>query len=98
MSQANLTQFLSKVVGDSALQDQLKGVTEKTRFTETLVRLGNQNGFEFTAAEVDVALIRNKTNPIEELSDAELAAVAGGRPRATSDGCGSAWTTLFGPC
>ena len=92
-------QFLARVTSDSTLQDQLKGVTEKTSFTQTLVRLGSESGFHFTAEDVDVALIQNKKNPLEELSDADLSLVAGGqRPRATSDGCGSAWTTLFGPC
>lgn len=98
MSQTSLTQFLSRILTDSTLQDQLKGVTEKTQFVETMVRLGRQHGFQFTAEDVDTVLIQGKKNPLEELTDAELASVAGGRPAATSDGCGSAWTTLFGWC
>lgn len=98
MSEVSLSQFLTRVVGDATLQDQLKGVTEPSAFTEALVRLGNQNGFQFTAAEVNEVLVQNKRTPPQELTDADLAHVAGGRPAATSDGCGGAWTTLFGPC
>ena len=98
MSQASLNQFLSKIIADATLQDQLKDVTDKAAFTQTLLRLGKEHGFDFTAEDVEAVLMTNKTNPLEELSDAQLAQVAGGRPAATSDGCGSAWTTLFGWC
>lgn len=102
MSEANLQQFLTKVVNDSALQDQLKDVTDKGAFAETAVQLGRRNGFDFSAADVDAVLFRSKQNPLEQLSDKDLELVVGGttstRPRATSDGCGSAWTTLFGWC
>lgn len=55
--------------------------------------------YHFSADDVNVVLMQNKKNPIEELSDAQLAQVAGGRPKqATSDGCTGAWTTLFGWC
>ena len=98
MSNASLDQFISKIVSDSKLQDKLKGVTDKAAFTNTVVRLGKENGFVFSSADVDAFLAQNKTKPPRQLSDAELAQVAGGRPAATSDGCGSAWTTLFGWC
>ena len=98
MSQTNLTQFLSRIMNDSRLQDQLKGVTDKTGFTQTMIRLGKESGFQFSAEDVDTALIKNQANPLQELHDEDLALVAGGRPPATKDGCGDAWTTLFGPC
>jgi predicted ribosomally synthesized peptide with nif11-like leader len=98
MSEANLQQFLAKVTSDSTLQDQLKNVTDEGVFTQTAVRLGRENGYDFTAADVDATLFRNRQNPLGQLSDRDLELVAGGRPRATSDGCGAAWTTLFGWC
>jgi len=101
MSDSNLQQFLSKVANDSTLQDQLKNLTEKGAFTKTLIRLGHDSGFEFSAGDVDGFLAKNARNPMQELSEADLASVAGGLPRsqpATSDGCGAAWTTLFGWC
>jgi predicted ribosomally synthesized peptide with nif11-like leader len=102
MSEANLQQFLSKIAKDSTLQDQLKNLTDKATFTQTLVRLGHAGGVEFTAGDVDAFLAKNAKNPLQELNEAELASVAGGlpssRPPATSDGCGAAWTTLFGWC
>ena len=98
MSHADLHKFLAQIGSDSKLQDQLKGVTEKTAFTQALVKMGSASGFHFTADDVDVVLVQNKVNPLQNLSDADLAQVAGGRPRATADGCRSAWTTIFGPC
>ena len=99
MSEASLKQFVSKVTSDSRIQDQLKNLTDKRAFTDAVIRLGRENGFEFTAADVEAFMAKNAKNPLEELSEAELATVAGGRPPvATSDGCGAAWTTLFGWC
>jgi predicted ribosomally synthesized peptide with nif11-like leader len=101
MSESNLQRFLAKVVSDSALQDQLKNVTDRAAFSETAIRLGRQNGFDFTAADVEAVLFKSKENPFDQLSDQDLELVAGGataRPKATSDGCGGAWTTLFGWC
>ena len=98
MSQASLNQFLAKIMADAKLQDQLKNITDQSAFSQAIIRLGKDNGYEFTADDVDVVLMQNKKNPLGELSEAQLAQVAGGRPRATSDGCGSAWTTIFGPC
>jgi predicted ribosomally synthesized peptide with nif11-like leader len=99
MSQSSLNQFLAKVAGDAMLQDQLKGVTAQSSFAQVLVKIGKDNGFEFTSEDVAGTLAQSAASVPRELSDDELEQVAGGaRPRATSDGCGSAWTTLFGPC
>jgi len=101
MSDGNLQQFLAKVASDSTLQDQLKNLTDKGAFSETVIRLGHDRGYQFTAGDVDAFMAKNSKNPMQELSEADLALVAGGLPRsqpATSDGCGAAWTTLFGWC
>lgn len=98
MSTSNLTRFLDKIKVDARLQDQLKGVNDPAAFTATLVKLGLAEGYPFTADEVDQTLIKNRKGTTQELSEADLELVAGGRPAATSDGCGAAWTTLFGPC
>lgn len=98
MSQASLNQFLGKILSDVTLQDQLKNITNQNAFTQAIVRLGTDNGYQFDANDVDVVLMQNRRNPLGELSEAQLAQVAGGRPPATKDGCGSAWTTLFGAC
>jgi predicted ribosomally synthesized peptide with nif11-like leader len=91
MSDTDLKAFLPRVLKDSVLQDQLKNLTDKDKFTQTLVRLGKDNGFHFTAEDVDASLFRSKKNPVGELSEADLALVAGGARS-------QAWTTLFGWC
>jgi len=99
MSQAKLKEFLPTVLTDAKLADQLKNTTDKAKFSETLMRLGKERGYDFTADDVDVVLLKNKKNPLDELSPEQKKKFeAGLRPPATSDGCGSAWTTLFGPC
>ncbi len=54
MSQANLNQFLAKVMGDAKLQDQLKNITDQNAFTQSVIRVGKDNGYQFTADDVDV--------------------------------------------
>ena len=104
MSDPQFKKFLLQIAGDSQLQDQLKGVTDKAGFTDTFLRLAKAQGYAFTAADVEANIAKNQKNPLEELSEADLALVAGGlkeyggRPAASSDGCTSAWTTLFGWC
>lgn len=99
MANANLQAFIAQIMKDSSLQDQLKDLTDKAQFTQTMLSLGKSKGLTFTAQDVEATLFQAKINPLEELSDADLSLVAGGaRPKATSDGCGGAWTTLFGWC
>ena len=49
MSQASLNQFLAKIMADAKLQDQLKNITDQNAFTQAAIRLGKDNGYEFTA-------------------------------------------------
>ena len=98
MSHASLREFIPQILLDAKLQDQLKNTTDKAVFTQNLVRLGKEHGFDFTAEEVDVVLLKNKKNPLDQLSDEQRKKISAARPAATSDGCGDAWTTLFGPC
>jgi predicted ribosomally synthesized peptide with nif11-like leader len=99
MSQAKLKEFLPMVLTDAKLADQLKNTTDKGKFSETLTRLGKERGYEFTADDVDAVLIKNKKNPLDELSPEQKKKIEVNlRPPATSDGCGAAWTTLFGWC
>ena len=97
MSDTNLKAFLPRVLKDSVLQDQLKNLTDKDKFTQTLVRLGKDNGFHFTAEDVDASLFRSKKNPLDELSEADLALVAGGA-RSQAPGRLSSGGAVRSPC
>jgi predicted ribosomally synthesized peptide with nif11-like leader len=86
MVEANLKAFLLEVVKDPALQEKLKSIGDKATFTSTLLALGKEKGYEFSAADVDV-LYDSKVNPLQaELSDAELAMVSGGAIKQAPDG------------
>jgi Nitrogen fixation protein of unknown function. len=56
MSQENFDRFGDLVLQDAALQDQLKDITDYQLFTETVVRLGNEQGYRFTTLEVESAI------------------------------------------
>ena len=62
MSLEQLKAFLSKVKGDSSLQDKLKAA----KSAEDVVSIAKEHGHEFTADKID------------QLSDVELEGVAGG--------------------
>src|SRR2546423_13978026 len=100
MGDASLKQFVSKIATDSRLQDQLKNLTEKGAFTETVVRLGHESGFEFIVADEDACLAKHSKRPCGGLSEADLELVAGGQQRqgapANRDGRGGGWGTQIG--
>jgi len=79
MSKENIEQFFNFIQNNQQLQQQLGAVQNKESFNELAVRLGQENGYIFTAEEAK-AFINQKSQKSElELSDTELAAVAGGR-------------------
>ncbi|ACC84959.1 Nif11-like leader peptide family natural product precursor [Nostoc punctiforme] len=79
MSQENLEQFYVLVQNSEQLQELL-GATENTdSFNELAVRLGQDNGYNFTIQEVDAFVTENLQNVNAELRDEELELVAGGK-------------------
>jgi predicted ribosomally synthesized peptide with nif11-like leader len=78
MSQANVEQFYKVVQNSQQLQEQLGAAENKESFNELAVRLGQENGYTFTAEEVDAFINQKSQEANAELSDQELEAVAGG--------------------
>ncbi|BAZ52081.1 hypothetical protein NIES4103_47400 [Nostoc sp. NIES-4103] len=81
MSKENLEQFYILVQNSEELQQQLGAIQDSQIFNETAVRLGQENGYSFTADEVDAFLNEKIQQNNAELSDRELEAVAGGKSR-----------------
>ncbi len=81
MSKENLEQFYILVQNSETLQQQLGAIQEREIFNETAARLGQENGYSFSAEEVDTFLNEKKQQSNAELSDRELEAVAGGKKK-----------------
>lgn len=77
MSQENVQQFYATVQNNEQLQQQLGAAQSKEAFKEKAVQLGQENGYTFTADEVD-AFLNQSGQQQGELSEGELEAVAGG--------------------
>lgn len=95
MAQNRLEQFRHIILQDAKIQDQLKGAADQASFLKLMTQIAEKLGFNFTAEEILSALTVDQSAGVRELSDRELAAVAGARP---NDNVGDLWTTLFGPC
>ncbi len=77
MSKALLQSFLEKASSDKNLAGEVKSILEreeKEKAAGSLVKLGSEQGFEFSAEEV--AAFFSAEN--EKLNDRELDGVAGG--------------------
>ncbi|MEH2359499.1 Nif11-like leader peptide family natural product precursor [Nostoc sp.] len=85
MSKANLEQFYILVQNSEELQQQLGAIQDSQIFNETAARLGQENGYSFTADEVDTFLKEKTQESNAELSDRELEAVAGGKRTCPAD-------------
>jgi predicted ribosomally synthesized peptide with nif11-like leader len=73
MSKETITAFSKHMEGDDELQVRLQGrIVEAT--AEAIARFAGEHGFEFTGEEFSEAMDKE----IEELSEDELDAVAGG--------------------
>lgn len=65
MSQTSLEQFCERVLENQSLQEQLRGITDKTTFLTSVVQLGAEQGFSFTIDEVNIAIRGNMQAWIE---------------------------------
>ncbi|MBE9035707.1 Nif11-like leader peptide family RiPP precursor [aff. Roholtiella sp. LEGE 12411] len=79
MSKQNLEQFYIFVQNNEQLQQQLGSSENKDNFSEMAVRIGQENGYSFTADEVEALINQRRQESESELNDAELEAVAGGQ-------------------
>lgn len=82
MSVENLQQFYQFIGQNSNIRSQLGSLSDRASFVKNMIRLGSENGFMFTANELESALA-NIEPPLDEsvLSDEQLSSVAGGARR-----------------
>jgi predicted ribosomally synthesized peptide with nif11-like leader len=78
MANDHLTRFFDLVREDQSLQEQLSRVTDTEQFSQLAVELGAARGLAFAAADVKAVAEADLAARRAELSDAELASVAGG--------------------
>ncbi|MCA2607556.1 Nif11-like leader peptide family RiPP precursor [Microcystis sp. M26BS1] len=79
MSQPDVERFYEIARNSEELQAMLGAAEDRDSFVETAVRLGQENGCNFTLDEAHEFLNTKKGDA--ELSEQELEAVAGGRRR-----------------
>jgi predicted ribosomally synthesized peptide with nif11-like leader len=77
MSQPDVERFYEIARNSEELQAMLGAAEDRNSFVETAVRLGQENGCNFTLDEANEFLNTKKGDA--ELSEQELEAVAGGR-------------------
>ncbi len=65
MSQTSLEQFCERVLENRALQEQLRGISDRTAFSASVVQLGAEQGFSFSSDEVEIAIRGNMQAWIE---------------------------------
>ncbi len=56
MSEEKLSQFRGVIFSDVSLQEKLREMADREEFVRTVVKLGSESGFDFTADEVENAL------------------------------------------
>ena len=78
---SNLEQFYNLVQNSQELQQQLGSVENEESFNEMAVRLGQENGYTFTAEDVKTFINLKSQEGNAELSEQELEAVAGGKKK-----------------
>ena len=83
---SNLEQFYNLVQNSQELQQQLGSVETEESFNEMAVRLGQENGYTFTAEDVKAFINQKSQEANPELSEQELEAVAGGQSKSDPSG------------
>ena len=94
MSKGNLDQFIPVVLGDPTLQDQLRSVKGTDLFVQTVVRMGKEQGYEFSADDVNLAVQQRTGKASRDLTDEELGQITGGAARVPDTRNPNSW----GPC
>jgi hypothetical protein len=65
MTATHLTEFQQQVLHDPALQESLRGMTDRAAFMEAVVQLGCVHGHTFTTEEVEAAMRVNQRGWLE---------------------------------
>ncbi len=83
MSTENLQQFYTLINRRPDLRSELGKLPDSAGFVQHMVQLGAENGFVFTAKELEAA-IATKLPDVDLLSDEQLEVVAGAARASTS--------------
>ena len=79
MINRSVEEFYQVIKNSEELQQQLANTQDQDSFNQLAVELGKENGYDFTADEVN-SFVKFKSNSINvELQDEDLALVAGGK-------------------
>jgi predicted ribosomally synthesized peptide with nif11-like leader len=79
MINRSVEEFYQVIKNSEELQQQLANTQDQDSFNDLAVELGKENGYDFTAEEVN-SFVKFKSNNVNvELQDEDLALVAGGR-------------------
>ena len=81
MSAQNIEQFYNLVQTSQQLQQQLGAAQNEQSFYEIAAKIGNENGYSFSANEAQTYMNEQSVQNSGELSDHELEAVAGGKKK-----------------
>lgn len=93
MMQESLQQFFQMVSQDLELQEKLKATNDREAYISLVVELGKEKGYSFTRSQVvavlDAAELEAASNDDEasQLSEQELAAIAGGGMKTSTRQC-----------
>ena len=80
---SQLEEFLELLKQDRELSEQFAGVTDKESWIALAVKLGQEKGLEFTAADVEEWMSQVES----ELDDEDLGDAAGGSPHKATSSC-----------
>lgn len=91
----SLEQFKQQVLQDPTLSEQFKMASSPEEFVNLAVQLGQQLGYNFTAADVQASLAEQSSTSSVELSDAQLEVISGGeQTEGYQLSCGSGCPTV----
>ena len=62
---ASLQQFIQVLMKDRAMQEQLKAAPDRETFVKLAVKLGERNGYSFTAEDLEALRTQQDRIPIE---------------------------------
>ncbi len=93
-------EFAATILASSALQDQLKTTNDRAAFVKTFIHMAAAHGYQFSPDEVEAKIETLSLGKGKELTDQDLALVAGGLPKniGTIINCDNYWTFDYGPC
>lgn len=101
MSKDSLDKFFRFILDHPELRTQLEKTSDINAFSKIAVQLGQEHGFSFSEEDAK-QIINERQNQMYELTDEQLAVVAGGKDDGgggiASNTCGSSTRSTGGDC